>query len=185
MISSDRRIEAILFALARSLSLKELGSLLDLSSDEVRSGVDFLSKRLTDSDSGLQLIEQGSEVELVTNSALADDVRKALKQEVSAELSKPSLETLSILAYRGPLTRPEIEQIRGIQSSLMIRNLILRGLVELHEEERLGQPTYRVTASFFKQLGLASAEDLPNYQELRHSTTVVQILDELGTSQVS
>lgn len=159
--------------------------MLELSLDEVRSGITLLSKRLADSDSGLQLVEQGNEVELVTNSALAEDVRRALKQEVSTELSKPSLETLSILAYRGPLTRPEIEQIRGIQSSMMLRNLILRGLVELHEEERLGQPTYRVTASFFKQLGLASAEDLPNYHTLREAPTVVQILDELGTSQVS
>ncbi len=185
MNASDRRIEAILFAVARPMSFKELASILELSVDEVREASDILQERLRTSEAGLQLVVQGTELELVTHGDLGTDVRAALKQEASAELSKAALETLAILAYRGPLTRPEIEQIRGVQSALMLRNLMLRGLVEPHDEERLGQPTYRVTLNFFKQLGLTSADALPDYETLRHSPTVVQILDELTASTVS
>ncbi len=185
MNAPDRRIEAVLYALARPLSEKELATYLELPQDEVKEAIVTLKQRLADSQSGLQLVQQGNDVELVTQADLGEDVRRVLKQEASAELSKAALETLAILAYRGPLTRPEIEQVRGVQSALMLRNLMLRGLVEQHDEERLGQPTYRVTLNFFKQLGLDAAESLPDYETLRHSPTVVQILDELTPPKVS
>lgn len=185
MNALDRRIEAILFAIARPAQLKELATLLEVSADEIETASQELKQRLEDSMSGLQLVMQGKELELVTHGDMGEDVRAALKQEASSELSKAALETLAILAYRGPLTRPEIEQVRGVQSALMLRNLMLRGLVEQHEEERLGQPMYRVTLNFFKQLGLPSADSLPDYEALRHSPTVVQILDELTTPKVS
>lgn len=185
MNSLDRRIEAILFAVARPVQVKELATILAVSADEIKSASEALEQRLEGSASGLQLVRQGTELELVTHGEMGEDVRLALKQEASSELSKAALETLAILAYRGPLTRPEIEQVRGVQSALMLRNLLLRGLVEQHDEERLGQPTYRVTLHFFKQLGLPSAEHLPDYETLRHSPTVVQILDELTAPKVS
>ena len=78
------------------------------------------------------------------------------------ELSRPSLEALTILAYRGPLTRPELEQIRGVHSSLILRNLLLRGLIEEKEDARLGQPLYSVTLDFLRHIGLASVEELPS-----------------------
>lgn len=185
MNTPDRRLEAVLFAVARSLSLKEIGAILELSQEEVRAASDALQARLGASASGLQLVRQGNDVELVTHGDLGEDVRRAVKQEATSELSKAALEALAILAYRGPLTRPEIEQIRGVQSALMLRNLMVRGLVEQHDEVRLGQPTYRVTLNFFKQLGLPSAESLPDYEALHASPTVLQILDELTSSQVS
>ena len=184
MNSLDRRIEAILFALARAVTLKELSVLCAATPDACTEALKNLQERLLSSESGLQLVEQGNEVELVTHGDLGEDVRNALKQETSAELSKAALETLAILAYRGPLTRPEIEQVRGVQSALMLRNLMLRGLVEQHEEERLGQPTYRVTLTFLKQLGLEGVDGLPDYASMRQSPTVMQVLDELGTQQV-
>lgn len=174
-----------MFATARPMSHKELAAICGVSVEEMREASAALRERLRASESGLQLVVQDHELELVTHGDLGEDVRHALKQEASAELSKAALETLTILAYRGPLTRPEIEQIRGVQSALMLRNLLLRGLVELHEEERLGQPTYRVTLAFLKQLGLSSVEDLPEYASLRHAPTVLQVLDELTVSKVS
>ena len=185
MNSPDRRIEAVLFAVARALSFRELATILELSVDEVREATSVLQERLLTSEAGLQLVMQGTEVELVTHGELGEDVRRAVKQEAASELSKAALETLAILAYRGPLTRPEIEQVRGVQSAMMIRNLMVRGLVEPHTDERLGQPTYCVTLNFFKQLGLPSVESLPDYETLRHSPTVVQILDEMTAPKVS
>lgn len=185
MNALDRRIEAVLFATARPMNLKELVTILQVEVGDMPAACEALKQRLQESASGLQLVIHGEEVELVTHGDVGEDIRQALKQEASSELSKAALETLAILAYRGPLTRPEIEQIRGIQSALMLRNLMLRGLVEQHDEVRLGQPTYKVTLNFFKQLGLSSVESLPDYETLRHSPTVVQILDELTPPQVS
>jgi segregation and condensation protein B len=116
---------------------------------------------------------------LVTLPEAADDIRAVLKAEVRAELSRPSLEALAILAYRGPLTRPELEQIRGVQSSLILRNLLLRGLIEMKSEVRLGQPVYGVTADFLKYLGLASLEELPDFAMLHQHPVVQQVLQEL------
>jgi segregation and condensation protein B len=110
---------------------------------------------------------------------MAETVRSVLKAEVQGELSRPSMEALAILAYRGPMTRPELEQIRGVQSALILRNLMMRGLVEMGEETRVGQPTYSVTLDFYKHLGLAKPEELPDYQALRGNSAVEQALAEL------
>jgi chromosome segregation and condensation protein ScpB len=77
------------------------------------------------------------------------------------------------------MTRPEIEQIRGIQSSLILRNLMLRGLIEQKEDVRLGQPTFGVTVAFFKHIGLSGADELPDYVALRGNSAVEQALQEL------
>jgi segregation and condensation protein B len=92
---------------------------------------------------------------------------------------------LSILAYRGPLTRAELEQIRGVQSAIILRNLMLRGLVETREEARLGQPVFQVTMDFVKHLGLARLEDLPDFTALHTHPTVEQVLDQLEPKATS
>jgi segregation and condensation protein B len=77
------------------------------------------------------------------------------------------------------MTRPELEQIRGIQSSLILRNLMLRGLVEEKEDTRLGQPMYSITFDFLKHLGLSNVEALPDYEDLRGNSTVSDVLQDL------
>ena len=84
----------------------------------------------------------------------------------ASSVSRPSLEALAVLAYRGPLTRPELEQIRGVQSSMILRNLMIRGLVEMKEDLRLGQPVYRVTVDFLKHIGADRVESLPDFEKL-------------------
>ena len=175
----DSKIEAILFATAESLTIRRLADMCEEKKEAVQTAVDQLAKRLDEQDGALTLARAGDHVELVTRPAFADLVRQAVKRDAEGELTRPSLEALAILAYRGPLTRPELEQIRGVQSSLILRNLMLRGLVEMKEDARLGQPLYAVTIDFLKHIGMKDAESLPNYQELRGNASVEQVLDEL------
>ena len=131
------------------------------------------------------LQEHGNDVELVTRPELAEVVKQVAKVDMQGELTRPSLETLTILAYRGPLTRPELEQIRGVQSSMILRNLMLRGLVEEKEDMRLGQPMYAVTFDFLNHLGLSSIQALPEYEQLRGHAAVADILTQLEQTSPS
>ncbi|MFA6429110.1 MAG: SMC-Scp complex subunit ScpB [Patescibacteria group bacterium] len=176
-MSLDANIEAILFAAGKPVALKRLAEWCEAEVEGVKSALDRLAERLEDS--GLQLIRHGQEVELVTHPDAASLVRQVLKDETQGELTRPSLEALAILAYRGPLTRPELEQIRGVQCALILRNLIMRGLVETREDMRLGQPTYAVTVDFLKHLGLDGVESLPDFEELHSHRAVEQVLQEM------
>lgn len=181
----DATLEAVLFAAAQPLSLKKLASITEQNAAEVAEALDALRVRLEQSSSGIRLIFQGENAELVTHPDAAEFVQKTIHQEIQGELTKPQLEALSILAYRGPLTRPELEQIRGVQSSMILRNLMLRGLVEMHEETRLGQPVYAVTIDFLKCIGASHPSELPDYESLRTHSAVVQVLDELQPEKES
>lgn len=176
----DALLEALLFAMAQPVGVRKLAALSDRKPDEVQEALKVLHARLTEAGGGVQLMVNGEEAELVTHPEAAEAVRAALKQEMHGELTRPSLEALAILAYRGPLTRPELEQIRGVQSALILRNLMMRGLVEQSEDQRLGQPLYAVTSEFLKAIGTAQAEDLPDYASLHTQRAVEQVLNELN-----
>lgn len=174
----DAQLEAILFVSGGPVTLRALGGLLNVLAADIEAALLKLEARLREG-SGLTLVRHGQEVELVTHPDTAEIIRRVSKLEAQAELSKASLEALSILAYRGPLTRAELEQIRGVQSAIILRNLMLRGLVEMREEVRLGQPVFQVTMDFVKHLGLSRLEELPDFTSLHTHPTVEQVLDQL------
>lgn len=174
----DQKLEAILFAAGKPLSIRKLVELSGAEADDVREALGELSERLQNG-SGLILQEYENDVALATNPEAAEYVKKVVKDETMGELTKASLEALTILAYRGPMTRPELEQIRGVQSSMILRNLMIRGLAEQKEDQRLGQPTYAVTFDFLKHLGLKSVSDLPDYEKLRGHAALSDMLDQL------
>ena len=175
----EAKIEAILFAAAKPFSIRRLSELTGETPKDVETAVDAMRSSLNDAESGVMLQRNGNDVELVTRPEAAEMVSQVVKAEAQGELSRPSLEALTILAYRGPLTRPELEQIRGVQSSMILRNLQLRGLVEEKEDTRLGQPTYAVTFAFLNHLGVASVEELPEYESLRGHAAVSDVLAQL------
>ncbi len=176
-MSIDLTLESILFAGARPFSIRRLSELTGSSPDNIEAALKALDERLATSAIMLQRV--GSDVQLVTRPEHAEVVKQVAADEVTGELTRASLEALTILAYRGPLTRPELEQIRGVHSSIILRNLELRGLVEEKEDKRLGQPVYAVTFDFIRHLGLKSVEDLPRYEELRGHENVVDVLKDL------
>ena len=124
------KIESILFAAAKPFSVRKLADITKESSENVEEALLDLKTKLEEQESGLMLQQHGKENELVTHPDVSDLVTQVVRSETQGELTRPSLEALTILAYRGPLTRPELEQIRGVQSSLILRNLMMRGLIE-------------------------------------------------------
>lgn len=177
IMNIEQIIEAILFASGRALSERKLADLLGKKPEEISGILDSLQEKL--SERGVILQRYEKEVELVTHPEAAEYVSKVIKDEEQGELTRAALEALTILAYRGPMTRPELEQIRGVQSSMILRNLMIRGLVEQKEDMRLGQVTYAVTFDFLNHLGLKSIKDLPEYEELRGHTAISDMLEQL------
>jgi len=175
----EAHIQAVLFATAEPMTVRKLKNILEATKEEVEAGIEVLANRLNDEASGLRLIVKEEQVELVTAADSSEFVKKALKFDVEGELTKPSLEALTILAYRGPMTRPELEQIRGVQSSMILRNLMMRGLVEQKEEARLGQPLYAVTVDFLKHLGVTSQAELPDFESLSKHAAIEDVLADL------
>jgi segregation and condensation protein B len=175
----EASIEAILFASAKPFSIRRLAELTSASTQDIEAALTAMAGALNEAESGVMLQRNGNDVELVTRPELADVVSKVVHVETHGELTRPSLETLTILAYRGPLTRPELEQVRGVQSSMILRNLLMRGLIEEREDTRLGQPTYAVTFDFLNHLGVSSVEELPDYDALRGHAAVADVLAQL------
>lgn len=172
-------LESLLYASGQPVSIKKLAQVLDLDVDAIYQGLQTLRNDLERDERGFVVLITDSTAELVTHPEMAQAIRTLLDVETQGELSKASMEALSIIAYRGPMTRPELEQIRGIQSSMVIRHLLLRGLIEQRDEQRLGQPVYAVTSEFFKHIGYTSAEELPDYELLRNHHAVTTVLEEL------
>ncbi|MBT7553409.1 SMC-Scp complex subunit ScpB, partial [bacterium] len=95
----------------------------------------------------------------------------------TGELSKPSLETLTIVAYRQPIAKEELEQIRGVNCSVILRNLLIRGLVEARESKGDLVPMYSVTIDFLRHLGIDSVEQLPDFAKLNSNENLQALIE--------
>lgn len=164
------QIEAILFYKARPVSVSFLAQTIGVSVDQITTGLHELGKSLVDR--GLILQYHGDEVQLVTAPSASELIERMTSDEVTGDLGKASLETLTIVLYYGPVTRSQIDYIRGVNSTYSLRILLVRGLVE-----RIDNPTdkrahlYRATFDTLQLLGVARVTELPDYTELREAVT--------------
>lgn len=172
------KIESILFVAARPLSVARLTEICGAKKDDISKALDEIAESYASAGSGIRLVRHGDSVQMATSQETSDLVREFLKDETTGELTKPSLETLTIVAYRGPMTKAEIEQVRGVNCSLILRNLMMRGLVEAMGEHGNPLTQYRVTMDFLRFLGLSSVEELPEYDILRSNENVMRVLEE-------
>jgi segregation and condensation protein B len=171
-------IESLLFLSNKPLSVKELADLAEAKTKDVAAALTALADEYQAQARGVIIIEHNGQYQMATapeNAALA---AKFLKDETSGELSQPSLEALTIIAYRGPITKTELERLRGVNCSLILRNLMIRGLVEEQADKQKGDNFYSVTLDFLKFLGLSSVTALPDYEKLHDSETLAQALAE-------
>ena len=162
-------LEGLLFVAGDDgISLEEASYILELERSAVRQLLDELKKRLEDENSGLELLLTASHYKLVTKASLKSYIEKYAVSPYSSRLSQASLETLAIIAYKQPVTRVDIESIRGVQSSGSIQKLLLRDLIE--EAGRLDSPgrpkLYKTTAYFMDYFGLESLDALPDASDL-------------------
>lgn len=157
-------IESLLYISGRPLSFKELAKLTNQQVSDIEAAVKELVDEYNLKDGGTKIIQNGSQVEMVTNPKNAKIIQDFLKEELSGELTPASLETLSIIAYRQPIAREELEQIRGVNCAIILRNLMIRGLIE--EEKEGNQIFYRVSLDFIRHLGITDVKELPDYERL-------------------
>lgn len=178
------KLEAVLFAVAKPVSYAELAKALGTNPKTVQEAVVELTGRHNELEGGLRVMDHAGKVSLVTNPAHEEVLRCFVKEDLASELTRPSLETLTVIAYRGPITKPEIEQIRGVNCSLILRNLLMRDMiVEEPDEEKL-QPIYRVSETFLRHMGVARAEDLPSYEAFAHHEEISRLLGEIKASEI-
>lgn len=182
-MSLDSQIEAVLFYKTEPCEKSELSLFLRVSIEEILNAVEVLKNRLQNG--GTRLVISDTKVQLVTapeHSALIEEIKK---EELSADIGKAGAETLAIILYRGPLSRAEVDRIRGVNSTFIIRNLLVRGLVE-----RRDHPTdsrsflYAVTPDLLAHLGVSTREELPDFSTIMNSIDAFE-KDDLPQTEVS
>jgi segregation and condensation protein B len=157
----EKIIEGLLFVASEPVAATYLALVIGCEVAQVEAALDQLAGHCRQR--GLRLQRQDQEVQLVTAPELTGYIERFLGLNASAKLSTPALETLAIIAYRQPITRPEIEAIRGVNSDGVLRNLISKGLVEeVGRLESVGHPTlFGTTFEFLRYFGLETLETLP------------------------
>lgn len=160
-------VEALLFASGEAEDIATLAAALGWSKRAVADAVDELERALTAGERGVALQRDGDRIQLVTAPRYARPVERLLGIERRSRLSSAALETLAIVAYRQPVTRAEIEAVRGVDSSGVLATLVARELVEaIGRRASPGNPAeYVTTAEFLQFFGLTSLDDLPEPTE--------------------
>jgi segregation and condensation protein B len=162
------KIEALLFVSASPISINQMGSFLDEKPKAIELALNELSGEYQ-TGRGLRLQENHGRFQLTSAPEFFPVIERYLGQEESSSLSQAALETLSIVAYRQPVTRPDVDEVRGVNSDGVIRNLLNKGLIqEVGRSEGAGRPIlYGTTNDFLQYFGLSSIKDLPQFDEIQ------------------
>lgn len=182
MSSLKNNLEAVLFISPRPLSVRRLASILEADEKTVQECLSELVQDYAARHGGVIIAEHEGDVQMATSASAAPLVQKFLKDETTGELTKPSLEALTIIAYRGPITRSDLEKIRGVNCSIILRNLMMRGLVEAREDKKKLVTYYTISMDFLRFLGLGHVSELPEYAALRGAEVVQQFLSQEESS---
>ena len=172
-LSLSATIQGILYYKGQPVSIKELAKITKQKEPAVREALDELRSNLDGH--GLSLVVNESKAELCTHADLADMMAKLQKEELEKPLSKPSIETLAIIAYSNGVARSEIEYIRGVNSTFILRSLEVRGLIEKKSNPNDKRTMlYYPTIDFLKSLGKEQSSDLPDYDSFQEKISSLQ-----------
>jgi len=177
-MKTKQQIEGLLFISGRPMSETKLSEILQKDVKEIRAAAEELMADNNNAEHGVHVIKTASSYQMATNPDLSYLAKEFVKAEQSGELTRPSLETLTIVAYRGPITKAELEQIRGVNCSLILRNLLIKGLVESKEDSEKMATVYSITFEFLKFLGLNRVEELPEYLKLNANENLHKLLEQ-------
>ncbi|MBU0637205.1 MAG: SMC-Scp complex subunit ScpB [Patescibacteria group bacterium] len=172
------KIESLLFISAKPLSIKQIADLLKINTKEIQIAGDELVESYKNSLNGIKIIKHVDKYQMVSSPINAQLVQEFIKDETTGELSQPSLETLTIIAYRCPISKIDLDRIRGVNCALILRNLLLRGLIEAKIDKKKNETYYTITLDFIRFLGINNIEELPNYQKLHQDDTLDKMLNE-------
>src|SRR3989344_3444576 len=170
-------LEALLFAYGEPIEVSRIAKIIsahaglgNVSVSDVEKLEAFLREKLTADDRGLTVITAGNALQLVTKPDFHMVLEGLMKEELSETLSPAALETLAIIAYGGSVPRSTIDYIRGVNSSYIVRNLLLRGLIaRIQDPERGNAYRYQPSFELLRHLGISSPAELPEYTKFRES----------------
>ena len=161
-------VEGLLFLSGEDgLTLQEISNIIEKDTDEVKLIIKELYNDYNDINRGIQIEFLGEHFKLTTKKEHKEYYKKLTIDEESSILSQSALETLAIIAYNAPLTRVDIDNIRGVNSSYAVRKLLLKGLIEeVGRSDSPGRPRlYNITPRFLDYFGLGSIDELPKLEE--------------------
>lgn len=162
------KLEALLFVYGDALDFKKIAKTLKKLEEEIKEAAKALGEELQNENRGLFLVQDKEKIQLTTKPEFAKLLESVIKEELHENLTPAALETLSIVAYAGPMTRAELEYIRGVNSSFTLRNLLIRGLIERSPDPKRGNVfLYNPSFDLLKHLGAAKQEDLPEYEKFK------------------
>lgn len=171
-----KQIEALLYYLGGSMKKKELAKLLEAKESDITDAIEELKEKRKDS--GVVLLDVGESITLATSDETKASIEKYVKKEMKGSIGRAGAETLSIIAYIGPVSRSVIEYIRGVHSQFIIQRLLLRGLIKRQGEGR--NIKYTPTVELLSHMGVKSLEELPDFEETR--TKLLEVLESRNES---
>ena len=160
----DILIEGLLFYRAAPQKKALLEKMYDVSTEDFRAALDVLKDRLTHG--ATRLLETDTDVELVTAPELAPFIEALRKGDIKSDIGKAGAETLAIILYRNPITRSEIDRIRGVNSSFILRNLLIRGLIERSQTKQGSGYTFGITPALLSHLGVTNTRELTDFARI-------------------
>lgn len=169
----DQKIEAILFYKGEEVTLNFLVKILAEKKSRILDAMNVLEQRL--SGGAIGILRDNEKFLLVVKKDYSEFIAQLRGEENLGELSPSALETLSIVLYKGPIAKSEIDQIRGVNASYILRNLLIRGLVE--RKNISGKTVYTETFDLMRYLGVEHKKDLPGYDK------VVEKLNQIDTAE--
>ena len=170
------QIESILFVAGKPLTAKKISKVLACDEQAAGETLQKIADKYNVIDSGVVIMINNGDYQMVSSAENKEAAEKFVKAEIGGELTRPQLETLTVISYRGPITKPEIEQIRGVNCSLILRNLLIRGLIKEHEEPTGLFSKYEVTIEYLRHLGINNIKELPDYETLHNHEYMLQAL---------
>lgn len=168
-------IESLLFISGEPVKAQKLAKICGIPKNEVEAALSELEKEYQ-GNRGFRILSKENSYQLASNPENAQFVNQLVNGELNADLSKSSVETLAIVAYQGPITRAQIEAIRGVNSSYVLRNLLVRGLIERKETADIRGYIYGISFDFLKYLGIQKSSDLPDWEALSKNEKVSELI---------
>lgn len=167
-LSLAEQVEGVLFMKATPLKINFLSAFFSVSESEIQDALNSLRENL--STRGIRLVQTDTEVGLVTAPELSEMIENLRKDDLRREIGKAGAETLAIILYRGPLSRIEIDRIRGVNSAFILRNLLVRGLIEKQQNASDQRSAlYAVTPELLNHLGITQREDAPQFEAVMNA----------------
>lgn len=161
------RIEAILFVAGEAVGIRDLAKALRIEEKELKEALKAIGSEYDYEQRGFMLKRFGDKVQLATRPLYSEDVLRLLQPVQQQSLSQAAMETLAVVAYKQPVTRAEVEQIRGVKCDYSLQSLMIKGLIqEAGRKDTIGRPIlYATTDMFLSHFGIQGLEDLPPLPE--------------------